>query len=75
MTGYVRRTVAVSGDEDQRGAVKGSFPIDGDHGTWLYLNWAAKFLIDALMLETARPSRERAGAARPEISARFRAAR
>ncbi len=34
-----------------RGGVKGSCPIWGDYGTYEYLNWAAKFFADALMLE------------------------
>src|SRR5450830_537528 len=48
---YVRRTIAVNGPEHARGGVKGSFPVDGDYGTWAYLNWAAKFCIDANLLE------------------------
>jgi hypothetical protein len=48
---YVRRTIAVNGPEHVRGGVKGSFPVDGDYGTWAYLNWAAKFCIDANLLE------------------------
>jgi len=56
---YVRRTVRVSGDEDTRGAVKGSFPVWGDYGSYQYLNWAAKFFVDANRLEraTARGAR------------------
>jgi hypothetical protein len=34
-----------------RGGVAGSFPIYGDYGHYLYLNWAAKFFADSLMLE------------------------
>ena len=33
------------------GGVKGSYPVYGDYGTFEYLNWAAKFTVDALMLE------------------------
>lgn len=33
------------------GAVKGSHPINGGYMTWRYPNWAAKFLMDALMLQ------------------------
>jgi hypothetical protein len=51
LTSYVRRTMALDGSENQRGGVKGSFPIDGDYGQWEYLNWAAKFFIDAHLLE------------------------
>jgi hypothetical protein len=48
---YVRRTVRISGPLETRGGVKGSFPVDGDYGTYQYLNWAAKFCIDSQMLE------------------------
>ena len=44
---FVRRTVDVGGTRDIRGAVKGSFPIDGWYGRWQFLNWACKFTIDA----------------------------
>ena len=44
---FVRRTVAIEGPLDIRGAVKGSHPISGDYGKWQYLNWASKFTIDA----------------------------
>jgi hypothetical protein len=49
---FVRRTVRLDGPPDQVGGVKGSFPIDGDYGQWEYLNWAAKFCIDANLLES-----------------------
>jgi hypothetical protein len=48
---YVRRTIDITGPAEIRGAVKGSFPVDGDYGRFEYLNWAAKFMIDANMLE------------------------
>ncbi|GAB4144189.1 MAG: hypothetical protein Tsb0016_13590 [Sphingomonadales bacterium] len=48
---YVRRTVKLDGAADIVGGVKGAFPVDGDYGAWEYLNWAAKFFIDAQMLE------------------------
>jgi hypothetical protein len=48
---FVRRTVRISGDPDLVGGVKGSFPVGGDYGRYEYLNWAAKFLIDANRLE------------------------
>jgi hypothetical protein len=48
---YVRRTLSVEGEPDVRGAVKGSFPIDGAYDPWMYPNWAAKFMIDSCMLE------------------------
>jgi hypothetical protein len=48
---FVRRTIRINGPEETRGAVKGSFPIDGGYGTYQYLNWAAKFVVDANLLE------------------------
>ena len=49
---YVRRSVRLDGPLDTRGGVKGSFPVDGEYGRYEYLNWAAKFLADALLLES-----------------------
>jgi hypothetical protein len=34
-----------------RGGVKGSHPIDGPYSPFVYVNWAAKFFADTLMLE------------------------
>jgi len=51
VNGFVRRTVAADGPHGTRGGVKGSFPVDGDYGTFEYLNWAAKFFIDSNELE------------------------
>jgi hypothetical protein len=48
---YVRRSVRLDGPEAQRGGVKGSFPVDGEYGRFEYLNWAAKFCIDAQLAE------------------------
>jgi hypothetical protein len=42
-------TQHLDGDEGVRGGVPGSFPIWGGYGTYEYLNWAAKFLADALL--------------------------
>ena len=50
-TAYVRRTVRLDAAEGIKGGVKGYFPIDGYYGAYQYLNWAAKFLIDVLVLE------------------------
>jgi hypothetical protein len=50
---FVRRTIVTDGSEDIRGAIAGSFPIDGDYGRFEYPNWAAKFLIDSQLLEIA----------------------
>jgi hypothetical protein len=48
---FVRRSVRIDGHADTRGAVKGSFPVAGDYGAFEFLNWAAKFFIDANVLE------------------------
>lgn len=48
---FVRRTVAIGGDPNRRGGVKGSFPVSGDYGSYEYLNWAAKFFVDANLFE------------------------
>jgi hypothetical protein len=50
-TAFVRRTQKVDGSPDTRGAIKGSFPVDGGYGTYQYLNWACKFFVDANVLE------------------------
>ncbi len=49
--GYVRSKVRIDGPADTRGGVKGSFPVHGEYGTHEYLNWAAKFFVDANLLE------------------------
>jgi hypothetical protein len=49
--GYVRRTVKVEGPPESRGAVKGSFPVNGQYGAYRYVNWACKFFVDSNMLE------------------------
>ncbi len=36
-----------------RGGVPGSWPVWGDYGKFMILNWATKFLIDALLAEKA----------------------
>lgn len=48
---FVRRTMDLDGRPETRGAVKGSFPVSGGYCTYEYPNWAAKFLIDSLLLE------------------------
>jgi hypothetical protein len=48
---YVRRTISVDGPPEIRGAIKGSFPIDGDYCAYAYPNWASKFFIDSNLLE------------------------
>jgi hypothetical protein len=62
---YVRRTVKLEGDPGIVGGVAGSFPIDGEYGSFQYLNWAAKFAIDANLMEldALREPRDTAAAA------------
>ena len=48
---YVRRTILLTGAEGIRGGVRGSFPIDGGYGQYQLLNWAAKFFLDAQLME------------------------
>lgn len=55
---YVRQTVAMSGPPEQRGGVKGSFPVEGGYGRYEYLNWAVKFSMDANQLERTIRARE-----------------
>jgi hypothetical protein len=47
----VRRTLRVDDPDETRGAVKGSFPIDGGYGQFEYLNWATKFAVDSYTAE------------------------
>jgi hypothetical protein len=39
------------GNRATRGGVAGSFPIDAPYCRLQFLNWAAKFFVDALLLE------------------------
>jgi len=51
---YVTSRVNLSSSEPGiRGGVSGSWPIWGEYGKFQYLSWAAKFLVDSLMLENA----------------------
>ena len=51
LNAYVRRTLRPDDPPETRGAVKGSFPIDGGYCTYEYPNWATKFAIDSYTLE------------------------
>ena len=44
---FVRRTILTAVHPGIDGGVRGSFPINGDYGRYQFLNWAAKFTIDA----------------------------
>jgi hypothetical protein len=48
---FVRRTISLGGSPEIRGAVKGSFPVNGNYGPYEFLNWAAKFFIDSNLME------------------------
>ena len=50
---FVRRTVKIAGNPAEVGGVRGAFPVDGDYGPFEYLNWAAKFCVDAQLMEMA----------------------
>ena len=50
---YVRRTIRTDGPDNVRGAVKGSFPVHGPYYPYAYPNWAAKFVLDANIMEQA----------------------
>jgi hypothetical protein len=55
LNSHVRRRIHLGGDDNMRGGVKGSFPTHGGYGPHRFLNWAAKFTIDANMAEAALP--------------------
>ena len=40
-----------SGNKGIKGGIKGAYPVYGWYAPFCYVNWAAKFFIDALMLE------------------------
>lgn len=46
-----------SEDGGIRGGIKGSFPINGGYCPYRFPNWAAKFFVDALILEEFRHER------------------
>ena len=48
---FVRRTMHLGCSSDESGGVLGSYPMWGDYCTYQYVNWAAKFTLDANMLE------------------------
>jgi hypothetical protein len=52
MNHFLKKTQDLVSDElGIRGGIKGSQPFWGGYGPFWYLNWAAKFFIDALSLE------------------------
>jgi hypothetical protein len=66
LNSFVRRTMRVGDPDETRGAVAGSYPIDGDYGRFQYLNWATKFAIDSYSIEQqVREQEAPAGIDRP----------
>ncbi len=63
----VRRTLRVDDPDETRGAVKGSFPIDGDYGKFSYPNWATKFAIDSYTAEQQIRARETRATESPAV--------
>jgi len=60
--GFVKKTqLLASTDENARGGIKGSFPVDGGYHPWQYPNWATKFYADALMMDEANANGTRYG--------------
>ncbi len=73
LNAMVRRTIRLDGPPGVAGGVRGSFPIDGGYGRFQMLNWAAKFTIDANLLELQAPDgtgqmRDGTGQVRPGSS-------
>jgi hypothetical protein len=59
-------------DGGVRGGIAGAYPIFGDYGRFEYLNWAAKFFADAVMMENhgalnARPAPVHIGSRREAL--------
>ncbi|HLC50563.1 MAG TPA: glycoside hydrolase family 88 protein [Candidatus Nanoarchaeia archaeon] len=49
---FVKSTQNINSSHDGiRGGIKGAYPIYGWYAPFCYINWGAKFFIDALMLE------------------------
>nr|CRH08061.1 Conserved protein of unknown function. putative terpenoid cyclases/Protein prenyltransferases [Candidatus Magnetococcus massalia] len=58
---HIKRTQHLTSDHSGlRGGVKGSYPFSGGYGRFELLNWAAKFFIDALVLNIKWQERTRA---------------
>jgi hypothetical protein len=55
---YVRRSMCIDGAAETRGAIKGSFPVNGYFGACEYLNWVCKFFIDSKLFESKIRARE-----------------
>ena len=42
-----------TGNPDLEGGISGSFPLHGQYGSFQILNWAVKFFVDSMLLESA----------------------
>lgn len=51
LNSYVRKTMHQNGNPDTVGAIKGSFPVNGDYMPYIFPNWACKFFIDSHIAE------------------------
>ena len=59
LNGSVRRTLTRNDPPEVRGAIRGSFPIDGEYCPFSYPNWATRFAVDSFSLEQQIRSEER----------------
>jgi hypothetical protein len=50
---FVKQTQQRKARVGVTGGIAGSFPIYGNYEPYRYLNWAAKFFVDSLLLEMA----------------------
>lgn len=55
---FVRRTIQLHDESGVSGGVRGSFPVDGGYTPFQYPNWAAKFFIDAQLMEISADDEE-----------------
>lgn len=57
----IKRTQLLKGSPDIVGGIRGAWPMTAPYGPLQYLNWAAKFFADALMVELGVESAGRLG--------------
>ena len=57
----IKKTQRLTGDPARAGGVQGSHPITAPYGRLEYLNWAAKFFADAMMIELGVAGAGRSG--------------
>jgi uncharacterized protein YyaL (SSP411 family) len=59
--GFLRRVQWLgTGNPGLDGGISGSYPLHGQYGQFEVLNWAVKFFVDSLMLETSIAKKQRA---------------